>query len=249
MTIDLTNAYNYTNMHLIIRGLSMLVTLDFVSFKFKDNSLKVLLTKRENKDLPAFGEMSIQGGMVWEAPIEGSEYYDENLEDAASRILNTRLGAKPAYVEQINAKGSNKRDSRGWSVTLPHIALLDKNIEIDVENHQWVDVDELLKKIDLPFDHNVLVENCFNVLRNKAKYTSILLYLLGEKFTISQAVDIFSYFNLKVSKQTVHNRWVKSGLLEETGEHYQPEKGGKPAALYKLAEKELSYFDISIGNL
>jgi 8-oxo-dGTP diphosphatase len=156
----------------------------------------------------------------------------------------------PRYIEQIEAKGSSTRDSRGWSVTLPHISLIGGSDEI-VENRDiaWSNYFKTINEFSLPFDHNELLLSCFNVLLNKAKYTSILLYLLNDKFTISEAVEIFKYFDLKVSKQTIYNRWVKAGLIKETGEFSQNAKGGKPAALYGLCEKELSYFDIAIGSV
>lgn len=228
----------------------MFVTLDFINFKFDNNELYVLLSKRENKELPAYGEYSIQGGMVWEAPIEGSDEYDENLEQASTRILKAKLGGiEPCYVEQLPAVGCQSRDSRGWSVTLPHLSLIGDPSRIDGENNIWVPVTAILENKNLPFDHSDLVEESYNTLRNKAKYSSILLYLLGESFTIAHAVEIFSYFGLKVSKQTVHNRWVKSGLLENTGDFFQQAKGGQPSALYRLKEKSLSYFEVAIGNL
>lgn len=230
----------------------MFITLDFVNFRFNDNALDVLLTKRLNKDLPGYGEFTIQGGMVWEAPIEGNDDFDEDLHQAGKRILNSRLDIKPNYVEQIEARGSAVRDSRGWSVTLPHVSLIGEgscHSSLNNEDSYWEPYLAVDKDNSLPFDHNELLTKCFTALFNKAKYTSILLYLLNDKFTIAEAVEIFKYFNLKVSKQTMHSRWVKAGLIKETGEFSQNSKGGKPAALYELCENELSYFDIAIGSL
>jgi ADP-ribose pyrophosphatase YjhB (NUDIX family) len=230
----------------------MLTTLDFSKFRFKNNILELLLQKRNNKKLPAHGEFTIIGGMVWEHEIEGSDIVDETLEDSVSRILSTKLGIVPSYIEQIPVVGSAKRDSRGWSVTLPHLCLSSadtSNIFDDDNDYMWVNVEDVINnKVKLPFDHNKLVKLSFDALKNKAKYTSILLYLLSENFIVADIVKIFKYFDLNVSKQTISNRWVKSKLIEDTGEFYQGAKGGKPAKLFKLSEKTLSYFEVSVGK-
>lgn len=226
----------------------MFVTLDFINLRFNQGRIEVLLSKRDNKDLPEYGKFSIQGGMVWEESLDNSGK-DDDLEQASSRIIRDKLGLSPSYVEQLQAVGSSTRDSRGWSVTLPHLSLLSPlESHIDDDKFRWIDIANIDTGM-LPFDHYELLTKGLSALKNKAKYTSVLLYLLNDKFTIANAVEIFSYFNLKVSKQTIHSRWVKSGLIIETGQFSQNSKGGKPASLYQLSEKELSYFDIAIGSM
>jgi 8-oxo-dGTP diphosphatase len=230
----------------------MLTTLDFSDFRFKNNTLELLVQKRNNEKLPAHGEFTIIGGMVWEHEIAGSDIVDENLEDSVSRILSKKIGIIPSYIEQLPVVGSAKRDSRGWSVTLPHLCLFsadNANIFDDNNDYMWVNVEDVINdKIKLPFDHNHLVKLSFDALKNKAKYSSILLYLLSENFIVADIVEIFKYFDLNVSKQTISNRWVKSKLIEDTSQYHQGSKGGKPAKLFKLSEKTLSYFEVSIGK-
>ena len=85
------------------------VSVDCVIFGFKDNRLKVLLLTFNNSKVQC-----ISGGFV--AP-------EEDVDDAAKRILFDRTGLKDIYLEQFYTFGDVKRN------------------ETAKEEHQQVNVD------------------------------------------------------------------------------------------------------------
>jgi ADP-ribose pyrophosphatase YjhB (NUDIX family) len=241
----------------------MLTTIDLSSFRISDNKLQVLLKKRLNKDEMDFDKFSLIGGMVQEKKDE-LDYFDRTLNAAVNRIIKDEIGVVPSCIEQSGLIEYVDRESSGWSIIIAYYCFFNDGdlFNFDDTNYKWVDVKLILKekvsfpynkdllknKILLPFDQNKIVTQCYNSLLNKLTYSSLILYLLPLEFSVSDIVNIFKTFHLDVSKQTVINRWIKTKKIKKTGENRQNVKGGKPAALYMLKERKLSYFGVSIGK-
>ncbi|MBY6030797.1 hypothetical protein KUV41_15645 [Halomonas sp. DP8Y7-1] len=251
----------------------MIVTLDFVCIRLHPESRapEVLLRKREASPEP--GSYGLVGGWIREQsqgqtqgqtqpqtqpqtqertqkPGEGG---DSCLDDAVHRILRDKVGLAPSYLEQVRAQGSLYRDiARGWSVTIPHLCLFNRteNDRLALQDHlRWASLWDLLdSRVPLPFDHLTLVSSAYQAFVNKIKYSSLLLYLLPSEVTIGEIVDAYATFGIEVKKQTVINRWIKAGLLEETGTTRAVSSKGPPARLFRLTEPTLSYFESAIGK-
>src|SRR3712207_5604195 len=71
------------------------VSIDNGIFGFTDNKLKILL-------------LQLKGGDNWVLPC-GFIYKDEDIDDAAARILSTRTGLKTLFIQQFQVFGSAKR--------------------------------------------------------------------------------------------------------------------------------------------
>lgn len=231
----------------------MFTTLDFVCIRLNKEIPEVLLLKREKKDEPAFGEFGLIGGMIWEKRIDGSNINDENIDDAVSRILALKVGDsfKPSYVEQMQAVGSSTRDSRGWSITIPHLCLFKMEDTESFDNNEkfkWVSIDAIKSgEIILPFDHSKLIDNAFNSLVTKARYSSVLFYLLNKFFTVNDIIGCFGSFGFNISKQTINKRWIRNLLILPTGTVRKSETRGKASALYFQTFDKLHYFEFSLG--
>lgn len=231
----------------------MVVTLDFICLRFNHETGKpeVMLQKRTKG--PAAGQYALIGGWVWEGPEPGSPQFDLTLDDAVERIMRSKAGLMPRYLEQVKVEGSLNRDPDiGWSVTIPYLCLFsraDAGVNREEEGIHWEPLEAILSgAYPLPFDHGTLVANAYSAFQNKIKYSSLLLYLLPEQVSISQVVDAYALFGITVKKQTVISRWVKTGLLAETGEKKSVNTKGPAATLYRLVEPELTYFDSEIGK-
>ena len=87
----MTSFYNENN--------KMLVAVDCIIFGFEENKLKLLVGKRQLN--PGRGEWSLYGGFV--AP-------DEDLDEAANRVLFELTGLKNLYMKQVGTFGAVRRD-------------------------------------------------------------------------------------------------------------------------------------------
>ncbi len=232
----------------------MISTLDFICLRLNGDVPEILLKRRDNENEPAFNEFTLIGGMIWESPREGSDIYDVDMESASKRILKTKFKGEflPSYKEQLNDIGSIDRDKRGWSKTTPYLCLFKysdtRYLEDDLD-YKWVSLEDVISdKIELPFDHNYLANYAYVNLVTKAKYSSNLFYFLEDEFVVSDILNCFSAFGLNLTKQTVTKRWVNKELIVPTGDKKKNKDGGKPATIYKLASKELIYFEFSLSS-
>lgn len=225
----------------------MLTMLDFSCFKLINNELFVLLRKRDKKEEPAFNQFALIGGQIWEQSPE-YDSFDLTIEDARNRILKEKAGFTPTFIEQIDAVGSVSRDSRDWSISIPHYCFLNDDVNLDDNFFKWERVLDVVDgKVKLPFDHNTIVEKCYEELKNRLTYSSIILHMLPKEFVVSDLVDTFKSFGLNVSKQTVHARFIKTNIILNTNKKHQNKKGGKPAALFKVNKENISFFERAIG--
>ncbi|MBD2757857.1 NrtR DNA-binding winged helix domain-containing protein [Spirosoma validum] len=87
------------------------LSIDCVIFGYKDRQLNVLVPK-----------LYFQGDF-WALP-SGFVYQDEDIDEAARRILQDRTGIKDVYLEQFQVMGKAGRNSR---------AFLDRLIELNPE--------------------------------------------------------------------------------------------------------------------
>lgn len=99
--------------------------------KLTDKKFSVLLVKRDN--YPFKDKWCLPGGFV---------KIDEDLEDAARRILKTETNLEDIYIEQLYTFGSPKRDPRMRIVSTSYMSLIDKN-KLNVElykNASWFNI-------------------------------------------------------------------------------------------------------------
>ena len=99
--------------------------------KLSEKKFSVLLVKR---DTYPFKDMwCLPGGFVG---------YDEELEDAAKRVLKNETNLENIYIEQLYTFGSVKRDPRMRIVSTSYMSLIDKN-KLDTKlskNASWFNI-------------------------------------------------------------------------------------------------------------
>ena len=91
----------------------MVVTLDFICLRLnpETGAPEVMLQKRK-KD-PEQGRFALVGGWIWEEPEESGGPYDEDLDDAQTRIIASKVGFMPSYLEQVPCEGGVS-ETRRW---------------------------------------------------------------------------------------------------------------------------------------
>ncbi len=176
------------------------VSIDCVILGFHDNHLKVLLLKYKNTDI-----YSLPGGFI---------NLDEDLENAAQRVLEVRTGLKDIFLEQFHTfGGKNRRDdithqkimaSNGIVleenhfmlnrfVSIAYYALIDFSMANPMadeltESCEWYDLD---KVPSLMFDHNQIFQKALETLRSKLFEKQIGFNLLPETFTMNELQSLY----------------------------------------------------------
>ena len=116
--------------------------------KLNKKYFSVLLVKRDN--YPFKDKWCLPGGFIG---------INEDIEDAAKRILKTENNIKDIYLEQLYTYGNPLRDPRMRVVSTSYMALIDKNKLTDKipKNASWFNImvleDE--KFIDITLDNGI----------------------------------------------------------------------------------------------
>ena len=215
-----------------------LTTVDTVIFTVKEGQLQVLLVRRN--DHPALGLWAIPGGF-----LRLNE--DRDLEQAALRILKAKTGVASPYVEQLLTVGNNKRDPRGWSVTVVYFALINSDaIELskggNADEVAWFPVNGESVNEALAFDHGQLLQQAVERLRAKAEYTALPVHLLPEQFTLTDLQRTFeTILGRPIDKSAFRRRINDADILEELEGAF---RGGanRPAQLYRLKSGTRQHF-------
>ena len=179
------------------------VSVDCVIFGFDFEQLNVVLVEREYDD-PITGEIIIR-----DFTLAGYHIFeDEDLDNAAYRILKDRTGLENIYLEQFATFGKIDRVAKvkdqlwlklidqGFAervLTVGYFALIDSTQVKLFSNEfkiQWFPVDEVVK-MDLAFDHNEILQKALETLRNKVRTEPIAFELLPERFTLTQLQKLY----------------------------------------------------------
>jgi 8-oxo-dGTP diphosphatase len=93
----------------------IICTVDVVLLTIKNDSLMVAVHRRDHA--PCQGELALPGGYV-HTETDGSAF------DAAMRVIRSKTGITPPYLEQLLTFAGPDRDPRGWSLSIAHYALV-----------------------------------------------------------------------------------------------------------------------------
>ena len=139
--------------------------------KLNNKKFSVLLVKRDT--YPFKDKWCLPGGFVG---------INEDLEDAAKRILKQEANIDNIYLEQLYTYGDPKRDPRMRIISTSYMALIDKNKLSNKlnSNASWfnIELDETEKEI------NIRLDNEQEVIKFKIKKT------LKEKTTDRYKFDV-----------------------------------------------------------
>lgn len=174
------------------------VSVDCVVVGFDGEQFRVLLVRQVGKRSDGeFNGLKLPG-----SPI----YMDEDLDDAAKRVLTELTGLKNIRMNQFKAYGSKDRTADPNDVLwLEHFHLLEEGkvkrivtiaylalLKINQRNRRlsstydacWVPVSEVKS---LAFDHNRILDDAMEVVRHYVEASpSVMFDLLPRKFTVAQ---------------------------------------------------------------
>jgi len=179
------------------------VSVDCVIFGFDFEKLNVVLVEREFDD-PLTGDVILK-----DFTLAGYHIFeDEDLDNAAYRILKDRTGLENIYLEQFATFGKVGRVAKpqdqlwlklidqGFAdrvLTVGYFALINSSqvmLSSDKYKIQWVLVEEA-NKMELAFDHNEILQKALDTLRTKVRTEPIAFELLPELFTLTQLQKLY----------------------------------------------------------
>ena len=175
----------------------VLLAVDCIIFGFDKHHLKILLVKRNIE--PEKGKWSLIGGFLKQ---------DENLDEAAARVLEKLTGLHDIYMAQLYAYSKIDRDPGNRTISVAYFALIDVASHqfegVQLESAQWFDLEEAPKLI---FDHDQMVVKAVSRLRRRALTMPIGFELLPEKFTMRQLQTLYeSILDKKLDKRNFVNK-------------------------------------------
>ncbi len=99
-------------------------------------------------------------------------------------------------------------------------------------------------KVALAFDHADLIRLAWTKLRAAIEYTSVVLFALEKEFLVSDIIHAYAKFGVDVNRMTIKRRLIDTGVIVSANKIASTNKGkgGKPAQVYSLAHKHVTYF-------
>ena len=189
---------------------NIIVTVDVVLFALHNKALHVVLTRRPNE--PFAGQWALPGGYV-------HRLEDADSLAAALRVLRSKTGIAPPYLEQLYSFADGARDPRGWSVSLSYFALVDEAVLTNAQAAApgfGFDLVEVNAVPRLSFDHNRIFDMALKRLRDKSAYSTLPCYLLSEQFTFAQVHETYEHvMGVALDKSAFRRKLAEMDVLEE----------------------------------
>lgn len=199
------------------------VSVDCVVFGYHQDELKVLLIQRGVA--PYKGSWALPGDLV---------YPNENIDVAASRVLQDLTGVSNLYMEQTKVYGRVDRHPAGRVITTGYYSLIDIE-KYDPEASGWAEGVHWVDVKDCPtlaFDHDEIFKDALNELRKKVRHEPVGFELLPAKFALAQLQSLYeALLNERYDKANFRKRILSMGLLDALQE-YQKDVSHRPGKLY-----------------
>ena len=133
---------------------------------------------------------------------------DENLDQAAIRILHHLTGLHDIYMDQLYAFSKVDRDPKERTISVAYYALIDiashDSDLIRLDSAHWFNLKDVPPLI---FDHDLMVKKAIARLRRIAMTKPIGFELLPEKFTMRQLQQLYeSILDKNLDKRNFINK-------------------------------------------
>ncbi len=196
-----------------------------------EGGLHVCLLERDRE--PFRGCLALPGGYV---------HVDEDLDltDVALRMLCSKTGIRPRFLEQLQTFGSADRDPDGWSVTVAYYTMLSREEAEAAKGVRILPVDRLPA---LAFDHARVVAAAVGRLRGKSTYSALPAFLLTPEFTIPELQGVYEQvLGTTLDKKSFRRKIEEQKIIEPSGRERR-DGPHRPARLYRLRPGLAPEFD------
>ncbi len=219
----------------------VICTVDVVLLTLKSQALHVVLLKRKNE--PFADSPALPGGYI-------HTQEDKTAWEAASRVLRDKTGITSPYLEQLATYSGADRDPRGWSVSIVYYALIP--LELLPANREGLLVAPVNRMPRMPFDHKNIVDLAVARVRSKSQYSSLPVYLCGERVTLPQLQSVYeAVLGEPINKVSFRRKMDELGILEPIEGEMELGGAHRPAQVYRLRpefKRELSMVQRGINS-
>lgn len=195
-------------------------------FTVDKGDTKVLLIKRKNE--PYKDMWALSGGAL---------YNNEDLEKGLNRELKEKTGIENIKLSMFNVYGKLNRSPVFRMVAIGYIGVIDSNRvkvikeTIKTSNADWFNIKDIPK---LAYDHNEILNDALESLKEKIFETDILKNLFNDEFTLPELKKVYeTILNKKFDRRNFRKKLINDGVIIDTGKVINFE-GRKPAKLYKF---------------
>ncbi len=199
------------------------LSVDCVIFGFDENKLKVMLIRSDLKKY--HGKWSLLGDLV--RP-------DEDLDEAAYRILKQRTGLNDVYLEQVHTFGAVSRHPAGRVVTAAYCSLINvqhHRLKILENELHWHDVKNVT---DLAFDHQQIFDTCYKRLQKRVQEHPLGFNLLPKKFSLRDLQNLYeAILGIKLDRRNFRKKFFSMDFLIDLDEMEQ-DVPHRPGKLYRF---------------
>jgi len=228
------------------------VSIDCVVIGFEQNELHILLLKLKEHD-------------VWMLP-GGFIHLNEDMDQAATRILEERTAVKLPYLKQFHTFGNvNRRDNTKLQeltgitegpyakfteflkqrfISSGYLSLVDMRTcsttpDSFSDKCTWLPVKQLPQ---LLYDHDEIVIKAMEQLRSRINYMPIGITLLPEKFTMKEFQTLYEQIlNKSLDRGNFQKKMLRLGLLNR---HEKQLTGGAHKAPYLYSFNKKRYNEL-----
>jgi 8-oxo-dGTP diphosphatase len=203
-------------------------SVDCVIFGYHHKELKALLIKRGTD--PYKGIWALPGDLV---------YPNEDLDTAASRVLEDLTSLSGIPIQQIYTFGKVDRHPLGRVITVAYMAIVEMQDITPIAaskaiDAQWHSVKEIPK---LAFDHKEILGRSLLELQNGIRQEPLWHKVLPPKFTLTQLQEFYeTVLNKKLDKGNFRKKLQEMKFIQKLNETQQNVKH-RPSLLYKFNEK------------
>ncbi len=200
------------------------IAVECCVFGFQENKLKILLVKRSID--PFKDRWVLPGGAMNEG---------KTLSASVGEVLDNLTGIKKISLEQVACYSNVKRHPIKRVVSVSYYALvkpenypvIPKNYISDIKWYEMAEVPEL------GFDHDQLLADALNKLRENLRQHLVFGELLSDKFTLTELQELYeSILGEELDRRNFRKKILQMDLLTATTEKKIGVKGGP--TLYQL---------------
>ena len=182
------------------------VAVDCVIFGYQDDDLKLLAYPRAFA--PYEGDWSLMGGFLSD---------DEDLDEAAARVLRLRAGLDDIFLKEVGCFSSKDRDPAGRVVSVVYYALVDvAKQDASILNHhgaRWFSIKDLPEMI---LDHKEMVHQALDQLRIDANQRLLGKELMPQYFTLLQLRNVYqAIFDRELELANFRKKILSLNILEK----------------------------------